>query len=85
MVPYDAASMPSASSLPFGLGGKQSKEQKEEDFEEKRSQLEQRMAVVEQGLSRCGIRVERLGTDEVVELFYKIFNPGETEKPIKIS
>ncbi|MEK7642413.1 MAG: hypothetical protein AAB392_01320 [Patescibacteria group bacterium] len=85
VVPYDAASMPSASSLPFGLGGKQSKEQKEEDFEEKRSQLEQRMAVVEQGLSRCGIRVERLGTDEVVELFYKIFNPGETEKPIKIS
>ncbi len=60
-------------------------ETREEDFEEKRNQLEQRMGVVEQGLVRCGVRVAKLGTDEVVELFYKIFNPGETEKPIKIS
>jgi len=34
---------------------------------------------------RCGVRVAKLGTDEAVELFYKIFNPGESEKPIKIS
>jgi len=54
-------------------------------FQEYRSQLEQRVAVVEQGLVRCGIRTAELGTEEVVELFYKIFNPGETEKPIKIS
>ena len=40
---------------------------------------------VEQGLTRCGIRVAELGTEEVVELFYKIFNPGETEKPIKLT
>jgi hypothetical protein len=60
-------------------------EQKEATFEENRTQLEQRVAVVEQGLSRCGIRVIRLGTEEVIELFYKIFNPGDTEKPIKSS
>lgn len=58
---------------------------KEATFEENRTQLEQRVSVVEQGLSRCGIRVVRLGTEEVIELFYKIFNPGETEKPIKAS
>ena len=51
-------------------------------FEENRTQLEQRVSVVEQGLSRCGIRVVRLGTEEVIELFYKTFNPGDTEKPI---
>jgi hypothetical protein len=51
-------------------------------FEETRSQLEERMAVVEQGLVRTGVRMARLGTEEVVELFYKIFNPGETEKPM---
>ena len=60
-------------------------EEKQASFEENRTQLEQRVSVVEQGLSRCGIRVIRLGTEEVIELFYKIFNPGDTEKPIKIS
>ena len=58
---------------------------KQTTFEENRSQLEQRVSVVEQGLVRCGIRVARLGTEEVIELFYKIFNPGDSEKPIKIN
>ena len=57
----------------------------DEQFDEYRSQLEQRVAVVEQGLVRCGIRVAELGTEEVVELFYKLFNPGETEKPIQVT
>ncbi len=56
-----------------------------EEFEEYRSQLEQRIGSVEQGLTRCGIRVAELGTEEVVELFYKIFNPGDTEKPMQIN
>ncbi|HEY4478457.1 MAG TPA: hypothetical protein VI775_01300 [Candidatus Paceibacterota bacterium] len=56
-----------------------------EEFNEYRSQLEQRVGVVEQGLVRCGVRVAELGTEEVVELYYKIFNPGETEKPIQIN
>ena len=51
-------------------------------FEENRSQLEQRMSVVEQGLSRIGVRSTRLGTEEIVELLYKLFNPGETGKAI---
>lgn len=84
IVPYDSATITGKSSLPFGLGGKKSKKQSDEDFEERRTQLEQRMGVVEQGLTRCGVRVGKLGTDEVVELFYKIFNPGETEKPIQL-
>lgn len=86
VIPYDSAIISSKSGLPFSLGGKEkSKEDKEEDFEEKKNQLEQRMGVVEQGLVRCGVRVAKLGTDEVVELFYKIFNPGESEKPIKLN
>ena len=52
-------------------------------FEEDIVQLDQRMAVVSQGLSRCGIRTVRLGTEELIELFYKVFNPGDTEKPIQ--
>lgn len=57
----------------------------EASFGENRSQLEERLSVVEQGLIRTGIRVARLGTEEVIELFYKAFNPGETEKPIKLT
>ncbi len=52
-----------------------------EKFEERRSQIEQRAAVVIQGLSRFGVRAIPLGTEELVELFFKIFNPGEAEIP----
>ncbi len=54
------------------------------EFEEQRSQLDQRISVVTQGLGRIGIRTVQLGTEEVVELFYKIFNPGETTQAIRI-
>lgn len=52
------------------------------DFEEHRTQLEQRMGVVESGLARTGVRTIPLGTEEVIELLYKEMNPGELEKPI---
>jgi hypothetical protein len=61
------------------------KKKDEEQFEENRAQIEERIGVVEQGLVRCGIRVVQLGTEEIVELFYRLFNPGDTEKPIKVS
>jgi type IV secretory pathway VirB4 component len=48
------------------------------DFEEERTQLEQRVSVVEQGLSGVGLRLVQLGTQEVIEVLYKTFNPGET-------
>ncbi len=85
VIPYDAAIISAKSGFISSFGGKkESQETKEENFEERKNQLEQRLGVVEQGLVRCGVRVAKLGTDEVVELFYKIFNPGESEKPIKI-
>ncbi|MFH1170342.1 MAG: hypothetical protein V1704_02185 [Candidatus Vogelbacteria bacterium] len=52
-----------------------------DNFDEQRTQLEQRAGVVEQGLARVGVRVVELGTQELVELFFKIFNPGETAAP----
>lgn len=58
--------------------------EKNDNFEENRTQLEQRVSVVQQGLLRCGIRSVALGTEETIELFYKLFNPGDTEKPIKL-
>lgn len=55
---------------------------KNDSFEENRTQLEQRINIVSQGLTRCGLRSIQLGTEEIVELFYKTFNPGDTQKPI---
>ena len=63
---------------------KQTTKEKSAHFEEQRSQIEQRVAVVEQGLARTGIRIVNLGTEEIIELFYKIFNPGELSKPISL-
>lgn len=54
-------------------------------FEEYRSQIEQRVSVVVQGLARTGIRVAQLGTEEVVELFYRLFNIGELDRPLPVS
>ncbi|MEA2112711.1 MAG: TraC family protein [Patescibacteria group bacterium] len=59
--------------------------EKKSSFEEGRTQLEQRVSVVEQGLTRTGLRLARLGTEETVELLYKIFNPGESEKPVQLN
>lgn len=69
----------------FGGGKVSKKEQEKTTFEESRSQLQQRVEVVQQGLVRCGIRIADLGTEELVELFYKTFNPGDIEKPIHIT
>lgn len=60
------------------------KASKEEAFEDSLTQLEQRIAVVEQGLIRCGVRTARLGTEELVEFYYKLFNPGELAKPAHV-
>jgi len=86
VVPY-AKSVIQSKNNPISklLGRKNTTTEEQTNFEEALSQLEQRMAVVEQGLVRSGVRVLSLGTEEVIELYYKIFNPGEQEKPIKLS
>lgn len=54
-------------------------------FEEDRAQLEQRMALVSSGLAGTGLRAIPLGTEEVIELLYRSFNPGEIESPIRLN
>jgi hypothetical protein len=89
VVPYTHTVLKSDSGIFGGLFSKKSKEEKESlkqvDFEEKRSQLEERVSVIQQGLGRCGINSAQLGTEEVVEVFYKVFNPGAVEGKIKLA
>ncbi len=77
-VPY-LAQAPSSenSSLVSSFNFGQSPKTNQDSFEASRIQLEQRVSVVTQGLSRFGIRAKKLGTEELVELFYKLFNPSE--------
>lgn len=87
IVPYD----PSIAARQGGLigrllGGRKGQgNERDADFAEYRTQLEQRISVVEQGLVRTGVRVVQLGTEEIIELYYKMFNPGELEKPIQLA
>lgn len=94
VVPYSSTPLSSGSSSGGILGGlmggrtkKESSPKGNEDeiahFEEARSQLEQRANVVKQGLVRTGVRAIPLGTEELIELYYKQFNPGDTEKQLK--
>ena len=89
VIPYSETIASGQKQSILGLFSKKSTEEgkvdKEHNFEENRSQLEQRVGVVEEGLTRCGIRVVELGTEELVELFYKSFNPGEIDKSVHTS
>jgi hypothetical protein len=44
-------------------------------FEEQRIQLEQRLSLVVDGLARIGVKTIALEKDDLVELFYHIYNP----------
>ncbi len=88
VVPYShVALQQSTGFLGRFFGNKNKQEQaaaEQTDFEEQRSQLEERVSVIQQGLSRCGINSAQLGTEEIVETFYKVFNPGELEGKIQL-
>lgn len=88
VIPYTHINLKSETSAVKGFFSKKYKGEAEAarklDFEEQRSQLAQRMSVIQQGLARCGIKSAPLGTEEVIEVFYKVFNPGEREGKIKL-
>ena len=88
VVPYTHTTLKSDSKIFDNLFSKRNKTEmkieEQMDFEEKRSQLEERISVVQQGLNRCGIKSVQLGSEEVIEVFYKVFNPGEVEGKIQL-
>lgn len=63
----------------FNFGG-ENNTNVENAFDSARIQLEQRISTVIQGLSRFGVRAQKLDTEESIELFYKLFNPGDQER-----
>ncbi|MCD8528034.1 MAG: hypothetical protein LRY41_01745 [Candidatus Pacebacteria bacterium] len=93
VVPYAGAPLSTSKQVGFldqigGMLGKssqqkaQEKKERQERFEEDRTQLEQRLSVIKQGLSSMGIKTVELGTQEIVEMYYNMFNPGETQRSV---
>jgi hypothetical protein len=60
----------------FG-GGTTAAMTNDQQFEEHRLQLEQRVGMVTQGLAGVGVRTMKLQKDELVELYYHLYNPGD--------
>jgi hypothetical protein len=49
--------------------------QRHSQFTELKKRLTQRVNTVVSGLESCGLRVEPLTTEELIEIFYEIYNP----------
>ena len=64
----------------FG-GGKKQPAAQEEQFQELKNNLWQRMEFVVSGLQGIGLKAVPLKTEEIVELFYKLYNPSAKEEP----
>lgn len=80
VIPYTPIQTDIAANLASVFTGKK-KEVKIEDakLQESFMQLQQRVSLVEQGLNRVGVRTIALKNEELVELYYHIFNPMEAK------
>lgn len=88
VVPYVPSILPASGGTVSGifdalLGRKKNKKNARGDtnnFEEHKLQLFQRADAVLQGINRTGVRAVPLNTEELIELFFGLYNPGELEK-----
>lgn len=60
---------------------KQAQSAKEQKFQELKNNLWQRVEFVSVGLQSVGVKAVPLKTEELVELFYKLYNPSAKEDP----
>jgi type IV secretory pathway VirB4 component len=88
VVPYSATILEAGkglakvfSYLPFGKVENEAK-QKQEDFEVKKTQLKHRVNSILSGLRATGVKAIRLETDELIELYYNLYNPEKKEKKV---
>src|SRR3989344_3381186 len=84
VVPYDSIQITKAganiiSSLKFWDKNKKT-DVKDVDLEQKVAQISQRTEQVINGLNQIGLRAVALNDEELIELFYNLYNPSDTEK-----
>lgn len=86
IIPYESAS--SSLSLgkaggvlsSLGFGKKKNSVEEQETLDQKIFQLEQRTDSIIGGLTQIGLRAVALNDEELMELFYNLYNPRTTEK-----
>jgi len=72
--------------LPFGSKKKKKKNNDNgETYEQKISQLRQRVDQVLAGIERMGLRAVALNDQELTELYYNLYNPETIERELKTS
>lgn len=89
IVPYDSFQLPKKRGKAFNLikSGAQTMGQPvmAQSFEEKIRQLDQRTDQVLQGLAQIGVRAVPLNDEELIELFYNLYNPAMKKKSLEIA
>lgn len=70
VVPYDIPSITGTT-----------KTMSEIEFVKNENQLMQRVSIVASGLTPLGLKVKMADTEEIVSLFYKLYNPNELNTP----
>lgn len=70
VVPYDIPSITGTT-----------KTMSEVEFVKNENQLMQRVSIVASGLTPLGLKVKMADTEEIVSLFYKLYNPNELNTP----
>lgn len=93
VVPYDPIQIPKAGldvaeKMLGWLKSKTPQEaaaKKEESLQESLEQLEKRIDQVISGLNQVGLRAVTLNQEELLELFYNLYNPATVEKKIELT
>lgn len=83
VVPYDPIVIPTGGKKfleMFKFGKKITSMQTEQTLEQKIQQLDHRTDQVINGLTQIGLRVAPLNNEELIELFYNLYNPSVVEK-----
>lgn len=83
VVPYESGGIGNVKKG-FSLFGKKKKgDDKSETYEQRISQLRQRVDQVLAGIERIGLRAVVLNDNELMELYYNLYNPESIEKELK--
>jgi hypothetical protein len=61
--------------------GKKDAQQKTQSYDELRTGLWQRVEYISSGLSAIGLKTVTLNNEELLELYYRMYNPEAKEKP----
>jgi len=81
VIPYNPSVIKKNGFFSQLFGDKKQDSTKEMEFQEVKSNLWQRVEFIVTGLRSMGIKTIPLNTEELVELFYKLYNPSAKEEP----